>query len=303
MRKEYLFPAPAGPLRSLLDRAAASGAEFTEEEAALDAMLAIDRDDLKPIRYLAGRWSWSASRVHRKLTGLRETAGAWRRFYAGQDETTAGQSETRTGSDCTCKAGSETLAGQSETDLGQYSTDPDNRTREGSAEAAPADSPEARLSRRQRRVAEPPCAASRAAEGSTPHADGSTETSGADFSDEDWQLQAARFAFKTLEAAECVDRPLQKPGRRREDALQKWADTFDKLVRIDGYSKAEIGQLLRWLARPGNWWTETKNVRSFQNVRLSRQGTRKIDQLFASMEGDRKSQQTTQPGLDTGSFQ
>ena len=53
-------------LRNLLDAKSRSGLEFRDDEAALDLLLAHDRNDVKPERYYAKRWHWTQSDVHRK---------------------------------------------------------------------------------------------------------------------------------------------------------------------------------------------------------------------------------------------
>jgi hypothetical protein len=115
---------------SLLDGKARTGEPFTEEEATLDVMLAVDREDLRPLRYYAARWSWSKNRVHRALDELAKTAGEWRGFNGrsvGQAGTEVGQAGTRTGPNGTKRAASGTKVGQAGTRLGQYRSDPDTR--------------------------------------------------------------------------------------------------------------------------------------------------------------------------------
>ena len=146
-RRSYLFPAPAKPLRSLLDFKARAGEEFSEEEAALDVMLALDRDDLRPLRYLAKRWGWSKNRVHRGLDDLRATAAEWRSFYSddepdpgqsvGQAGTGVGQAGTETGPNGTARAGSGTGVGQAGTGVGQYRSDPDTRYQKNQSPPTP----------------------------------------------------------------------------------------------------------------------------------------------------------------------
>lgn len=105
--REFLFPIPGSALRTLLDFKAEHGVEFSDDEAAADIMLALDRVDrgqaseIKPIRYYAKRWKWSRNRVNRAFSGrpggqeggyyrdpvepwIRERAESWRNFHGGQ---------------------------------------------------------------------------------------------------------------------------------------------------------------------------------------------------------------------------
>lgn len=76
----YLFPTPGQLLRGLLDDQAQADEEFSEYQATADIMLALDRGDVKPIRYYAGRWAWSKSTVHRHMSTLKKRARKWRSF-------------------------------------------------------------------------------------------------------------------------------------------------------------------------------------------------------------------------------
>lgn len=140
-RSPYLFPVPASVLRALLDAAAETGREFREDEAAADVMLAMDRDDLRPHRYYAKRWGWSASRALRLLDGLKAKAETWRAFNrltsapegeapppaVKQAEAEVEQSEAETAPFDPVQATSEAGAKQAEAGVKQYRTDPDTR--------------------------------------------------------------------------------------------------------------------------------------------------------------------------------
>ncbi|MEM6286611.1 MAG: hypothetical protein AAF845_05600 [Bacteroidota bacterium] len=129
-RRDYFFPVLPAPLRSLLDAKAKRGEEFSEDEAVLDVMLALDRNDLRPHRYLAKRWGWSASRAYRVLDALRTEAARWRRFGADvkHSETEVKHSETENAHIVAVKGTSETQVKHSETEAKQYRTDSDTRT-------------------------------------------------------------------------------------------------------------------------------------------------------------------------------
>lgn len=75
MLDNYLFPFPAAVGRRLLNVLAESGDEFTDDEAACDVMLDLDkleRGQLKKLHsydFYAKRWGWSRSRVARAFSG------------------------------------------------------------------------------------------------------------------------------------------------------------------------------------------------------------------------------------------
>ena len=86
---EYFFPVPGSELRRMLDRKARRQEEFSEAEATMDVMLALDRGDLRPQRYYARRWGWSKGRTARALSSKRSDnlqgqARRWRRFGKGE---------------------------------------------------------------------------------------------------------------------------------------------------------------------------------------------------------------------------
>lgn len=87
MPKPFRFPVPAAPLRRLLDARAASGEVWFEDEAVIDIMLALDRGDVKPVRYYAKRWSWSKSKVAREIERLKSEAESWRVFDSPEEPT------------------------------------------------------------------------------------------------------------------------------------------------------------------------------------------------------------------------
>lgn len=67
--------------------------------------------------------------------------------------------------------------------------------------------------------------------------------------------------------------------------MQKWADVFDKLHRIDGYTQEEIAEVIKWLVAPGSWWMQTGNVRSAMKLRAKARGSEEtyFDQFFVRM--------------------
>ena len=76
----YLFPTPGKVLRKLLDIASAVGEKFDDDMATTDMMLSIDRDDIKPQRYLVKRWGWSRHQVRAKTPELIKKSEDWRSF-------------------------------------------------------------------------------------------------------------------------------------------------------------------------------------------------------------------------------
>lgn len=119
----YLFPVPAQPLRSLLDGKARTGEVFTDDEATLDLMLMMDRDDVKPIRYMAQRWKWPRTSLSRKLEDMKRRAEGWRAFDLGQVGPPVGQTGTKSGQNDSEIADVGPQVGQVGPPVGQYSTE------------------------------------------------------------------------------------------------------------------------------------------------------------------------------------
>lgn len=99
----------------------------------MDVMLALDRDDLKPYRYLAKRWGWSGGTTYRKLDALKAEAEAWRSFYQEdrdaealkQAEAKVEQAEARNAGFVAEMAALGARLKQAEANLKQYRSDPD----------------------------------------------------------------------------------------------------------------------------------------------------------------------------------
>jgi hypothetical protein len=78
---EYLFPVPGKSLRKLLDAYAECSTEPWQEHLCIqDIMLAVDREDVKPLSYYAKRWGRNKSWVYRRMDGFRNSAEMQRRF-------------------------------------------------------------------------------------------------------------------------------------------------------------------------------------------------------------------------------
>ena len=88
---EYRFPVPGSYLRKIVDGKARRGEAFSFEDAVVDYMLAEDRGMLKPHRYLAKRWGWTASKTFRALKEVRNTAQNWRNLASAKSEANAKQ--------------------------------------------------------------------------------------------------------------------------------------------------------------------------------------------------------------------
>ncbi|MDZ4345728.1 MAG: hypothetical protein U1E51_25215 [Candidatus Binatia bacterium] len=105
-----------------------------------------------------------------------------------------------------------------------------------------------------------------------------------------WQHKfAVRFA-KRLKEFGCLHAEVARaPKDKLEGHLQKWADTLDKLERIDGHSQDTITSVLKWLLREDNWWINTKNVRSAAKFRdKNSDGEKYFDVMLAQMTAKRK---------------
>jgi len=87
----YLFPTPGRSLRKLLDHYAKSDERWPEHLCIQDIMLALDRDDVKPLSYYSSRWKRSKSWIHKHMPEFTEKAIAQRNFNSDtpQKERTA----------------------------------------------------------------------------------------------------------------------------------------------------------------------------------------------------------------------
>ena len=139
----YLFPAPASAFRGLLDFAASQGKEFSDDEAALDLMLAMDRGKVKPFRYLAKRWGWSYHKVRTAFKGderydtppwIEEKVNDWRTFYGSTQQASSDQksnhtqsksnhTQSKNGAVDTYEGDKQSQSNQKQSESNQYSTD------------------------------------------------------------------------------------------------------------------------------------------------------------------------------------
>lgn len=103
---------------------------------------------------------------------------------------------------------------------------------------------------------------------------------------DDWQLQYAETFAERLAEADCLDKGImRKTNSDRAKVMQNWADVFDKIHRLDGYPIKEISSLLSWLFQKGNWWIETKNIRTATKLRKTNSdGERYFDIMIRRME-------------------
>lgn len=69
----------------------------------------------------------------------------------------------------------------------------------------------------------------------------------------------------------------------------EWADTFDKLHRLDNYAKTDIYEVLVWLDDPDNWWIESGALQSFSNKVRTRKNDEpsKWDQMYVKQQKTR----------------
>jgi len=104
------------------------------------------------------------------------------------------------------------------------------------------------------------------------------------FDETDWQLQFAGAAEKHLIGSGKLRKQLAEKDR------QSWADTFDKLNRIDQYERSEIINTLKWL-----FSSDTKDAKFWRGViqtfgkrlRQKHDGQSKFDKIYTlSRNGD-----------------
>lgn len=86
------------------------------------------------------------------------------------------------------------------------------------------------------------------------------------FGEGDWQHEYALGAYRHLENLKLLPAALAKE-RARLRALEAWADTFDKLHRLDGHNQQTIRDVMAWLFRPDNFWTSNGNFQSVTKLR------------------------------------
>jgi hypothetical protein len=48
---------------------------------------------------------------------------------------------------------------------------------------------------------------------------------------------------------------------------EKWADAYDKLIRIDGYTESEILNIVKEFRSDGNWWKDNGNFETLPKLR------------------------------------
>lgn len=114
------------------------------------------------------------------------------------------------------------------------------------------------------------------------------------FAGDDWQLKAAYWWMNFLEEEGRLPRTLFK-RKSKERVAQEWADTLDKLNRIDGFSPEEISATLGWLKRTrydankGQFWLEQAKLTSLASVRKASRSNHdytKFDMIYASFKKD-----------------
>ncbi len=69
----------------------------------------------------------------------------------------------------------------------------------------------------------------------------------------------------------------------------KWADCYDKLIRIDGYSEDRILEIVKEFREDGNWWKERGNFETLLKLRKkNREGLRYIDYFNTKIKNTSK---------------
>lgn len=84
-----------------------------------------------------------------------------------------------------------------------------------------------------------------------------------------WQ---ARYATRCLDRLTQFGLAPKSAAKRREHTVQAWAEVFDRLHRIDGFTEEDIAAVMAWLLTEDNWWIRTGNFRSAMKLRQKMRG-------------------------------
>lgn len=268
---EYLFPIPGSVLRNLLDFKAKTGEQFSEKEAIADMMLAIDRDQIKPERYLAKRWSWSASKVHRSKKNLIEMADRWRKFNritpetkVKQTEAKVKQTEAQIDQNNIKKSTSEAEVKQAEAEVKQYRTDTDNRTDKSKNINNPKSS--ANKNHRANRV----------------------------FSPDTWAYQKSLFHHQRFQDLGIT--PSSLPTDKTEKIIQTGAKILDQIIRLDDHTEEDVDKVFDWLLVEDNWWIMQGNYMSISKLRKEKDEVKYFKRFLAKANAI-----TSKPGTGNSS--
>lgn len=100
----------------------------------------------------------------------------------------------------------------------------------------------------------------------------------------DWQYDWAAWWWTQMDRL--GNGRITKTQRQdKEDTLQGWAEAFAYCIRVRGYTKKELSQVMRWLFQWDDWWIDEAAIRSpgkFRN--RNRDGEWVIDQLYSKSE-------------------
>lgn len=100
----------------------------------------------------------------------------------------------------------------------------------------------------------------------------------------DWRFDYAKLSLKRMREHEMLSPMTEKKIERESEGAvsAEWADTFRKLVDLDGYSRDDIETALRWLFSGGNFWTDEGGIASVTALRKkTRTGDRrKFDVIY-----------------------
>lgn len=103
------------------------------------------------------------------------------------------------------------------------------------------------------------------------------------FGDKEWQLLLAYNTFLSMEKKGYLVPSLanmKKSSYSFWREMQKWADTIDKLHRIDGMEKRDIKELFDWLLNVDEFWFTQGNLQKISMLRVNNsRGTKKIDTI------------------------
>jgi len=115
--------------------------------------------------------------------------------------------------------------------------------------------------------------------------DNKKRSSSEKFTDDSLEMKMTNYMIEKIKES--------YPGARVPDTLtkkQKWCTTFDRMMRIDGRTKDEIGAVMKWVYQDDFWDT---NIRSPEKLR------EKWDTIYLQMN-KKKKQTGDEPKLKPG---
>jgi len=125
-----------------------------------------------------------------------------------------------------------------------------------------------------------------------------------DYHPGDWRFDFAELAIQRMREHDMISPIVEnKISRQSEGAVAaEWADTFRKLVDLDGYSRDEVEDAMRWLFEGGNFWTDQGGIASIPTLRKkTRSGDRrKFDVIHQQAEAPQGDGAPADPTIQSG---